>query len=83
MKNTRGVHLFSPKTQFYQNSYFIYVSREGSGESVYVCRDALQGTKIFQYCTYPAGLVTNTIFTRPANTCTCPLEVYAIKNIRE
>ena len=24
-----------------------------------------------------------TIFTRPANTCTCPLKVYAIKNIRE
>ena len=24
-----------------------------------------------------------TIFTHPANTCTCPLKVYAIKNIRE
>ena len=24
-----------------------------------------------------------TIFTRPANTCTCPLKAYAIKNIRE
>ena len=24
-----------------------------------------------------------TIFTRPENTCTCPLKVYTIKNIRE
>ena len=24
-----------------------------------------------------------TIFTHPANTCTCPLTVYAIENIRE
>ena len=23
------------------------------------------------------------LFTRPANTCTCPLKVFAIKNIRE
>ena len=25
----------------------------------------------------------DTIFTGPANTCTCPLKAYAIKNIRE
>ena len=24
-----------------------------------------------------------TVFTRPANTCTCPLKAYAIQNIRE
>ena len=24
-----------------------------------------------------------TIFTHPANTCTCPLKAYAVKNIRE
>ena len=42
-----------------------------------------QGTRIFQYCTCPAGPVT--IFTPalPANTHTCPLIAYAIKNIRE
>ena len=39
-----------------------------------------QETKIFQYCTCPAGLGTYNS-TRPANTYTCPLKVYAIKNI--
>ena len=55
-----------------------------------------QGTKIFQYCTCPAGGTTYNFhssckhnvmhlsfnFTRPANTisCTCPLKVYAILN---
>ena len=39
-----------------------------------------QGTKILQYCTCPAGRVTYTIFTCPANTCTCPLKALAIKN---
>ena len=38
------------------------------------CGRAFQGTKIFQYCTCPAC---------PANTCTCPIKVYTIKNIRE
>ena len=33
--------------------------------------DDKQGTKIFKYCTHPA------------NTCSCPLKVYAIKNISE
>ena len=42
-----------------------------------------QGTKIFQYYTCPAGRVSLTIFTRPANTCTCPFKAYAINNIRE
>ena len=37
------------------------------------------GTKIFQYCMHDKL----TTYTRPANTCTCPLKAYAIKNIRE
>ena len=49
---------------------------------VCVCVFEFQGTKIFQYCTCPAGRVTF-CFTGPAKTCTCPLKVYAIKNIRE
>ena len=44
--------------------------------------DKMQETKTFHYCTCPAGRVTYN-FTRPAITCTCPLKVYAIKNIRE
>ena len=42
----------------------------------------IQGTKYFNI-----ALVLQDerllIFTRPANTCTCPLKVYAIKNKRE
>ena len=45
-------------------------------------RYSLQGTKIFQYCNCLGGCVTYN-FTCPANTCTCPLKGYAIKNIRE
>ena len=41
-----------------------------------------QRTKMFQYCTCPAGRVTYN-FTRPTNTCTCRLKGDAIKNIRE
>ena len=44
--------------------------------------DDIQRTKIFIYCTCPAGRAI-TIFIRPANTCTCPLKAYAIKNKRE
>ena len=38
-----------------------------------------QDSKGQKYCACPAGRVT--IFSRPANTCTCPLKVYAIKNM--
>ena len=40
-----------------------------------------RGQKNIQYYTCPAGQVT--IFICPANTHTCPLKAYAIKNIRE
>ena len=42
----------------------------------------IQGTKIFQHCTCPAGRVTYN-FHSSSNTWTCLLKVYAIKNIRE
>ena len=44
---------------------------------------ALQGTKIFSNIALVLQDKWFTIFTHPANTCTCPLKAYAIKNIRE
>ena len=42
----------------------------------------MQGTKYFNFVLVLRDEFL-TIFTRPANKCTCPLKVYAIKNIRE
>ena len=42
---------------------------------------SMQGTKIFQYCTWPAGRVTYN-FHSSCKHMQCPLKGYAIKNIR-
>ena len=46
--------------------------------------DKHRGQKIFKYCACPAGRVTLQflLISHPPNTCTCPFEVYADKNIR-
>ena len=43
---------------------------------------SVAGDKLFQYITCPAGRVTYN-FIGPANTCTFPLKVCAIMNVRE